>query len=239
MTGDVTIYRVAELYPISAEARSTAITQNVLTWERNIDNKPVLSRALTGDERAYLLDRRSKLATAMAPGDTKEIRKSVSRMLAGFMAGKEVSDKSAVASIAQYISTLKRLPWWAIERACQKFSRGEITEVSGQPVNPAYGPSTAQLYQIASSLCTEFYKEMQAVNSAVTGVLEHKPSPEEVERVSAGFDELVGGMKSFVDAEQEGRAAERRARDPYRPPNDEQIRDSLQRVKEHMERQRA
>jgi hypothetical protein len=236
MSGDLTIYRVDQLYPVTADVRSTAITQGVLTWERNIDNKPILSRALTDDERQYLLDRRSKLSAAMAPGDTKEIRKSVSRMLAGFMAGKEVSDKSAVASVAQYINTLKLLPWWAVERACQKFSRGEIREVNGNEVNPNFGPSTAQLYQIASNLCTEFYKEMQAVNHAVTGVVEYKPTPEEVERVKAKFEELVGGMKKVVDEEQEAAKA---ARQPYNRPTDEQLRESLQRMKVHMERQSA
>lgn len=217
-----TIPRLTDLYPVTTDRRVAAITQNVLTWERDIDGKYFLSRELTYEEREFLRERRKMLAEALVRAQDKEIRKSVSQMLAGFLVGKDIPEENAKATIAQYIVTLRGLPLWAIERACQKFSRGEITIDVIEGVNRAYGPSTAQLYQVASGLVGEFYKELQEVDRAINGVLEYKPTPEEVERVANGLRDLADDLRLKVQTEVEAERAGKRK--PYQSFSDDDLR---------------
>lgn len=201
MSNDLVAFSLEQLYPISTDMAVTALTQSVLTWEKNVDGKHLLERELTGNERRFLAERRGKLAHALVSAPEKEIRKCVSRMMMGFLAGKDVSDENAKAIVTQYIATLRGLPFWAIERACQKFSRGEIAAIRDESVKLAFGPSTAQLYQVASQLCGEFYNELTDVDRALNGVVEHKASEEERRRVSEGFRDLARHINADIDAD--------------------------------------
>jgi hypothetical protein len=221
---------VSELYPLQRNDNARAIVQSVMTGTRDIAGKAVLIRELTADERAALQERMSLLSTNLHHAKTSQISERISRMIMGFGVAQNVGKKDAIAIAAQFAKVLQFLPMWAIERTCIKFESGTVTIDQMEGVNRAYWPSTAQFYPIAEAMCGEFYMEQRNVYAVLHGVVEHKPTPEERERVMAGISELAAHLKRQTE---EDDASQRPNRKPWRRPTDEELVASLQRMSEH------
>jgi hypothetical protein len=226
----------AKLYPISIEPGITAIVQSVLLDEKSSDGKPLLSRALVPQEREILRERFGALSGALQSATRAQIVQRVTRMFMGFQ-GPDMTRAQATVVANQFAIVLSDLPMWAIERACLRFERGEVTSddiLDG--VNQRRGPTTAHLHTEARSLVGHFYAEHRKVHDALKGVVQYKPTPEERERVKAGLDGLAADLKAKWDLtdkpnwstkglpsqeEQEERHAEIRRRYPPKAPQPE------------------
>ncbi len=157
-------------------------------------------------------------------------------MLAGFNKGAtDVEDAKAI--VAQYITVLQYLPSWAIERACTKFSRGDaIDGIDGieRSIIMTRGPTTAQLYQVARRIAEEWYGELHNIRKALTGFVPRIISDEEREQVREKLRDLSEHLKADIERQT---TEARQPHDPWKPPTDEQIRESLRRMGERMSRQ--
>lgn len=214
--------QVAALYPLLRNDSIRAITQAVLTFEPDEDGRAVLSRELTPDERAALQARQRELTEALTPARHSDIRAEISRMMAGF--NKAITKEDAAAVTSQFIVVLAGLPIWAIQRACGKWSRGEISAAVMEGVNRAFGPTTAQFYPTAEEIVAEWFEEASQVRRALSGFLPRIVSPEERERVGRAISEFAAQLKGDRAAEREAQDAERRGRDGYLVPDDDALR---------------
>jgi len=222
------------LYPLKRDDSIIALVQDVLTFEKQ-DGKPVLHRKLTIEEREILNRRAQELGEHLKPAHHQRIRALVSQMLAGFNKGASAEDAKAIVS--QYIVVLQHLPAWAIERACGKFSRGEsIDGIDGveRSIVQTRGPTTAQLYQVARKIAEEWYGELHNVRNALNGFVPRIISEEERERVRQKLEEFADTLRA--DTERAAHEA-RRPGDPWSPPTDEQVRESLKRMGDGMAKQ--
>lgn len=208
----VTKYQpVANLYPLQRNESTRAIIQATLAWGQTIEGKSMLMRELSVAERTLLQDRSHELGEHLKHAKKSDIIARVSQMIIGFgAAAANVSDKDAKTMAAQYAFVLQSLPFWAIERACGKFERGEVTIDQIEGVNRAFWPTTAQLHAIAEKICGEFYAEQRQVHDCLLGQIEHVPSPEERARVKAGLDDLAISLRSMVDDEKEAEKGHRK-----------------------------
>ncbi|MFZ1006568.1 MAG: hypothetical protein WAN65_07015 [Candidatus Sulfotelmatobacter sp.] len=213
---------VTALYPVARDNAIRGTLQSALTWYRNGEGKALLHRELSSVEREALQARYKILAEALKHPHSNQIVARISQMIMGFGAAIKVSKVDATTIAAQYANVLKGLPMWAIERAINKFERGEITIEQMEGVNRAYWPSTAQLHPIAQQICGEFFIEIRHIHDALHGVVEKIVSEEERTKVGDLMRDLVESMKSDLDAQDKAARATRH-RHVAAPDNDELI----------------
>jgi hypothetical protein len=194
----------AKLYPLVADRNAEAIVLTaLLPGEKSKDGYQLLSRALHQDERQLLQARYHLLTQNLQAASQSQIETRVMRMFIGFQ-GPDMSEKQARVVGRQFAIVLADLPFWAIERACQRFERGEVKTEDAmlEGVNQRRGPTTAQLCTEARSMVSDFYAEQDRVQATLKGVVERYITPEEREQVRQGFEELAASLRaSYEEAE--------------------------------------
>lgn len=106
--------------------------------------------APTHEERKWLVARLDAVNRSLAPGNKYELGKAIAQMLILFAPSK--SDSDAKMLLTGYVTALQNLSVWAVQAACDDFSRG----VGGAR---EFRPSSAQLHEAAiiyqRDLCDE------------------------------------------------------------------------------------
>jgi len=149
----------------------------------------------TGEQRGLLMSRQRELLTNLAPGKSTEIAKAVAQMLLGFGAGSS-DEKGAKARLTTYVAALQHLPLWAVQRACNRFARGDVMpeEVGEKHLTRGFAPSTAQVHMIASKIIQHFRDEAADIREVLRARLVHRPSAAEQAKVAEGLKTLAADL---------------------------------------------
>lgn len=205
MTTMPAVRTTGELYPAPTSAELYRFMSAVATGGRDDSHNALLRRALTTVERQALSDRAGEIAPLLERGAYRKIMRLVAEMLAGFGSAR-ASEEEAEIIAAQYAAALGGLPVWAVERACGRFSRGEVeaSEVGSKHLDRAFAPSTAQLRMVADKVVKPFVEDLYRIRMICGGTVERPDlSPEERERVGVKIAEYIEKRKREVDVENE------------------------------------
>jgi hypothetical protein len=178
----------------------------VLNTVRNriVDGK--IERRVEPDLRARLRARLNVLADALDQRDAQQIELIVTGLLATFPAARSGIDDADV-TVTGYTSVLADLPPWAVRDAARKWARGEVP---GQ--GRTFAPSSAELYHAALAEMAPLQRERQEISEVLNApVAEHRPTPEEIATVAAGFRALTARLHAIEDERTAAERARRRA----------------------------
>lgn len=165
-----------------------------------------LSRALTDIERATAKNRVAEIDRSLAARDRSAVRSAVSALMLAYPSSRASGDE-AKAVIAAYEFALADLPPWAVNEAVQKFIRGHVPSA-----NPAFAPSSSEVHRLATEACRYYEDERSDLRRLLSGVPVERPvSPEDRERVAAGFDALAASLPSGQARQAKTEAAMRQA----------------------------
>ena len=159
--------------------------------------KPVsLVRALTAEERAKAEQRLELVTRSLDHRDPRSLERSVVGMLLSFPSGRATGEE-ARAVAAAYVNALSDLPPWAVNEAARRWTRGQAG--AG---NPAFPPSSAELYDVASRIVSEFRFEAASLERMLAGAPETQPVPKmSRERIAAIAEDTKRAMaKASLDA---------------------------------------
>jgi hypothetical protein len=152
----------------------------LLTDERDLQGARILREQPSIDERQMLRERLLKLQASLHPGRSDQIAAVVGQLMLGFGTSRTMGENDALATAAQYVAVLAPLPLWAIREGCMRFARGGVSKSECPGWNASFPPSAPQLYRLAQSLVSPFYKEMSEIDAVLNGVV--IPGPTEAER---------------------------------------------------------
>lgn len=192
------------MYPIQPDREIDSLLASLLIGETNADGRALLAFNPTGQQRQQMALRRDFLAKHLAPMPDGGIARVVTEMLAGFGSARAGGDEPKMV-VTQYVKELRGLPGWAIARACSRFAQGQVGPDEVEGVNRGFAPSTAQVHTVARRIAQPHREERHKLHQALTGIVEHKPTPEERQRVGALMRGLADSMKSSRAAEDAGR----------------------------------
>jgi hypothetical protein len=196
-----------ELYPATTSVEMHQFMSAVITGERDDRYNAILRRALTPAERQALTKRAGEIAPLLERAQYRKSAKIISEMLAGFGSSRASEDEAEVVA-AQYAAALAGHPLWAIERACGRFSRGEVDadEVGAKHLDRAFAPSTAQLAMIAKKIVKPFEDDLIRIKMICGGtVVPEEISPEERERVGKKVAAFAAERRREEDSADEER----------------------------------
>lgn len=165
--------RVDELYPPQAGGECSALRTTMVVFRPDRAGAPVeLARALKVEERSMLARRKETLDAWLSPSSPSRAAASLSRMLSG-MRGEAVGEEDAEVISAQYAFALRDLPFWAIERACQRFASGLVRpqEIGAKSLDVGFRPSTAQVATVARALSEPLERERDELDRILRGVV--------------------------------------------------------------------
>jgi hypothetical protein len=208
----------AELYP-PASPGAEKIAADLLTEEMDWSSggKRVLARAPTPAERRTMHDYLAATDPWAKAGERKAKGSAVTAMLMGFGGVSGLEDAMSIAK--QYVAVVDDIPAWAVARACMRFSAGEVTaaDLGEESFNRSFRPSTAHVHIISARIAEEFFRQRHRAREVLEGVTKQAPelTAEERTRISAKFDELLGGMKSNLLEQDDAGEAERRRRQAW------------------------
>ncbi len=129
---------------------------------------PAESHRLPNEGERRLLERRRAHLALSARGcgvSDEEKRKAagaVGLMLGGYLRTRNLDEQAKKHMIAGMVGDLVALPAWAIERACERFRRGEV---EGQSLD--WAPSSAAVYQQAVREMAGLRVEERAINETL------------------------------------------------------------------------
>lgn len=192
----------SELYPPPTTGTIIELFR-LLTDELLDDNATVLRRALTADERSLLSGRLRALepfVTIRAGDHHRRVSIAVGAMKHGF-GGHNPSAEEAQIVIAQFVTSMKDLPAWSVERACHRFSTGDVkpAEVGEREISRSFGPTTAQLHIVALTLYAPVLKEYGRLGRLLRGRLPPAElTPEQRAKTAAKFDSLLGEVATAM-----------------------------------------
>jgi hypothetical protein len=167
---------------------------SLLTDDVDREGRRILAYAPGAKLRSLLQIRLYKLQAALTPGRPADLARAVTEMMLGFGSAR-ASEEDAEAVVTQYVTALAHLPLWAVEETCLRFARGRVTKGECPDWKRAYAPSTAQLCHIVEASLTKFWCEERRITAALTGVLAHRPTKSEHERIVRRFEELRQQMR--------------------------------------------
>lgn len=139
-------------------------------------------------------------------------------MFIGFGSKNTTEEESALISM-QYSYALGDLPIWAVKRACDRFSNGNVKpeEIQAKRIDPAFPPSTAQLHIIAREIARPTAAEFAQIGAILSGEPERaEQTPAEREATASLIAELheetrVAMARAHLEeTEADSRATERR-----------------------------
>lgn len=197
------------LAPPADEA--TELLRGFSVWEEGRDY--VASRLPTSVERQVLqrrllvLDRALK---AFEKNPTEE--EAVKRALGAFFAGyPTLVNADAPGLVVAYMTDLRTMPRFAIERALDQIKRGQVRVSNGRgtqvPLDPDYPPSSARVYDVAVRALHDRAMEqvkIQKLLRAKSADVEREMTPEERAAVGARIrkmaDEARGTLREGIAA---------------------------------------
>lgn len=206
---------MAALYPISPDREAEAIVQCVWLGEREPDGTALLRTRLTVPQERHLRERSALLRKALEPASHGKIKSAVSQMMIGF--NRAADEKSAAATVAQFITVLQTLPAWAVERACQRFAAGLVREEEVEGLNRAFPPTTAQVFTVAQALVAGYRAEAERIFAVLRGRVGYQVSDADRKRVSEGLQRLAAEMRGNAERRLLAEQEERAKRDAGRP----------------------
>lgn len=159
----------ADLYPPRTPDDVLA-TLAAVAPERGENNTVVIRRALGNQERSTLSNRLKALEPFVKPGRQSVIVESISSLLLGF--GGSEDGESHIVRAAEWARFCEDLPWWAIERACLKIARWDITaeEVGSKQIDSNWRPTIAQLHKLGAAIAHPVQQESYRISCALRGV---------------------------------------------------------------------
>ncbi len=199
MNRNLAIKTAAELYPPKCDAATAELADTIVAFKPDGGGPVELRRALSIDERTALKTRANLLERWLTPGRHADIADAVTGMLLGFnQRGMSVDDAKEVA--AQWASSLRDLPGWAVHRACLRFSRGEVraSELGVERLDPGFAPSTAQVHRVATGIMAAEVAELARLEAVLKG----KVATEAPARPAAAG--MTAAQAHIVDREQRG-----------------------------------
>ena len=118
-------------------------------------------------------------------------RQQVVRILAGLFASypaAQMSDETARARVSVYLSALSDRPAWAVDRAAQRWTKGDVDNVDARTLD--FPPSAARLNSLAGECMQPLNREIHALQKLLRA--KHLPAitPEERARIRAKITEL-------------------------------------------------
>jgi hypothetical protein len=195
MTTMPAVRTVADLYP-EPDPDVRALLDAVAESERDEKGNYILRRDITIPERQILSRRLTALALFVEGGRPSKIGEAVSRMLSGFGSARaDVEDAKAIT--VQYASVLRGLPLWAVERACMKFSTGQVdpADIGAKRIDRAFAPSSAQLRLLADKLARPIYIEASRIGMTLRG--NYRPPTMTPEQVAASIPKIKKMQEAF------------------------------------------
>lgn len=233
MTNEVA--KITSHHPLADNPQVRALLDGVLTTDRDAAGRNIIRRRLVASERAELTKRGAELADALVSGRYQEIAKAVTQLLAGFPSTR-ATEQEAAAIVAQYATSLRGLTTWAVERACGRFARGEVSaeEVGAKRLDRKYPPSSAEVRVIAEKIERPWRMEAWKIGRLLGGSVEMpEASAAERNRVATKFEALKNELAAKIavtDLEEREKAARRIRERGQRALEDEYRREGLEPV---------
>lgn len=195
---------VEKLYPPVQPEETKRILSALGGGERDRDGRLYLPRILTPVERAELQKRKNALFDKWCKSGAEfaRIKAVVATMLLGFSTRAATAEEQNTIN-SQYAYTLSKLPAWAVERACLRFGSGDVraADVGAKTLDLTWGPSSAQIGRVATSLYEPLYRELRAISDVLAGV--PTPRTETNEEREKG-KEAIAGMLSDAKSKMAG-----------------------------------
>ena len=191
------VQKTSELYPVPEDHGAMRLIDGVVTPERDDRFNFVLRRALTTVEREVLSARSRVILPHLAGASYSKIAKAVLNMFAGLRGANADEDEAEIIA-AQYAKVLSGFPLWAIERACLRFARGEVSaeEVGAKVLDPSFRPASSQLRIIVEKISRPYYAEAKRIEMTLRGtVAKAEMTPEERERTGKKIEEYLATRK--------------------------------------------
>lgn len=182
-----------------------------------LGGKVILRRPLTPAERGSISDRVNALTAWLTPTERNKAMQAVVAMLMGFP-GAVPDRKEGVAKAAVYVAALRDEPLWAVQRACERFSMGQVTrEEAGGDVNPAFAPSTAQLAKVVAAVAKPVRDERSTLVRVLGGMPEPPDlTPEQREEMASRLGQVAAELRNRQEGEAASSLNEARAKQSER-----------------------
>lgn len=168
----MTLTPVAQLYPPSAAREVDALRVTIVAFKPDAYGAPwELGRALAPAERQAFAQRKAEIEYWLQTASPERATEIITRTLIG-LAGAAYDDEEAQMVAAQYAFACRDLPYWALERTCARFARGEVraSELGAKHLDPGFRPSTAQLCLVARVLTAPLERERDEIGAILKGV---------------------------------------------------------------------
>lgn len=204
----------SDIYPPPA-ADEIAVIIAKTAPTRNADGKVTIRHALAPDSRKLLASRHAELEKWTAPGKQTKLTESISALLLG-LDRRNLDGESHMVTATEWARFCGDLPWWAVERACIRFARGEVRpdELGVDHFDVGWAPNVAQLHRVASAIAQRLRDERYQIGCCLTGVLmiaQREQTAEEraasAARIAERLAQFNGEFKATADREAEDRRA--------------------------------
>jgi hypothetical protein len=172
--------------------------------------KLVIHHDMTDEQRAKLKQRRDELKKSLTEHNRQQMAADIGAALGCYPQFAKLSADEAKKLIAKYVSEMRGIPTWAVSRACYQIRTGSADDISKD-----YIPTTIRIRELAQAIAKPMVSEVIQIERLLRAEKYRPPAtPEERERVKAGFATLVAEQKRWLkerdDAFEELRAAQGR-----------------------------
>lgn len=145
-------------------------------------------KSLSAEDRRDMAARLSTLRSCLDQRDRRATEAIIAAFLAGYGSSRG-NDAEARLVVGSFASVLAEIPPWAVAEAARAWGRGGYGAVAS-----AFAPSAAQFHECAVRIIDGYAREARDLERLLAA--EEQPvSEEERERVAAGFDDLLSGMR--------------------------------------------
>jgi hypothetical protein len=157
------------------------------------------------EQRRTMQARHEDVARALRPvrmneQDRRKAGAAIASMLSAWIFAGRGDPKETVAAFSAHLADL---PLFAIENACRQVASGYVAGLS-----PDFPPSAARLHQLAMEACAALKQEMAQIHEVLTAKAYHEPTPDERERIGAGFQQLASDLAETDDAQRRAQREE-------------------------------
>ena len=143
---------------------------------------------LSAVDRQVIARRLGAVAPALAPASKSQIDKILRPFFLNWGSARTASMHEAAAVVAEYISTLKGLPLFAIAQSLERWKQGRVTpeEVFVDKIDRAFAPSATFVRIIAENVARPYWREAQDMKMLLDARVEAPPMSEEERKAAAG-----------------------------------------------------
>lgn len=131
-------------------------------------------------ERRHLTDRRELLIGCLTPSDFDEVRRRVARLF-GYLPAIDANSENAAALVDDFAKLIRAEPLWAIEAAC----------ISVLNSGAKFRPSGPEFLALCRREASGAHAELQEVVKVLSADIYRAPDPDERNRVTGEFRELI------------------------------------------------